>query len=132
MELLVEKPCHGSLLARENDCLEIALRIFKVPHSWELKIGGTVIAGGEGDQLEILKAGFLRTKFGAKLASALLDGLAPDCIELLVEFYAVVHWISSSSLASRRKDRNANLSGDVFQPIRGAKPGGCSSPPPPP
>ena len=32
MKLLVEKPCHGPLLAREDNGLEIALRILEVPY----------------------------------------------------------------------------------------------------
>ena len=28
VELLVEEPCHGALLARKDDCLEVALWVF--------------------------------------------------------------------------------------------------------
>ena len=49
MELLVEKPCHGSLLAWEDDSLDVALRILKIPYAWELEIWGAVVAGGKSD-----------------------------------------------------------------------------------
>ena len=65
---------------REDDSLEVALRILKIPYPWKLEIGGAVVTGGKSDQLEVLEARVLRAKFGTKLTSAFSNGLAPNCV----------------------------------------------------